>query len=420
MECPYQQQASDRFVCPQCGDVRTKRVRRNCPAAHRGLGDTIARLLRALGVKKHCAPCEKRRAALNWLFPYRADRWQTRIAHAAQIAADIPRWLVGRPARRPRILHVCRTLGTACGVANFARNLHDAALCAGASIDSLRHASGGEVGQYDVALIQHEHAFYLRHPEVLEQLSQQLEAVGVPRVLLLHSPVAEFDRLADAYVVMCDGMVETSLPVYRLPHPAHVLPAADRRRLREHLGLDRHRLLLGSHGFITPSRRFAAFVERLAPVCRSIGGALLLAVADHARSGRAMQDARERLLRAARRHSDCVVLVQGFRPADDVNLLMQACDLVWCWTSVRSRPYASGVASDLYGSGTRLVVPGKQQHAAVLGRPNVVAGPDEFEPFADLLEELLRGGEQPRHDPRDLSWETQLPGLLDFLAGIAK
>ena len=36
-----------------------------------GLGDTIQRMTNALGVKKPCAPCRKRREMLNQKFPYK-------------------------------------------------------------------------------------------------------------------------------------------------------------------------------------------------------------------------------------------------------------------------------------------------------------------------------------------------------------
>jgi hypothetical protein len=37
----------------------------------KGLGDTIQRVTKALGVKKPCTPCQKRRDFLNQKFPYR-------------------------------------------------------------------------------------------------------------------------------------------------------------------------------------------------------------------------------------------------------------------------------------------------------------------------------------------------------------
>lgn len=52
------------FACPQ-GKPFTKRE----PAPSRGLGDTIARITKAVGIKP-CGGCQKRRAMLNALVPY--------------------------------------------------------------------------------------------------------------------------------------------------------------------------------------------------------------------------------------------------------------------------------------------------------------------------------------------------------------
>jgi len=44
---------------------------RNCPGApSRGLGDTIAKFTKVLGIKK-CRGCKKRQKLLNKLFPYK-------------------------------------------------------------------------------------------------------------------------------------------------------------------------------------------------------------------------------------------------------------------------------------------------------------------------------------------------------------
>ena len=67
------------WQCQQCGwayarkgkpILSDKPPRRNCPKApSRGLGDTIAKITRAVGIRP-CSGCKKRQAALNRRFPY--------------------------------------------------------------------------------------------------------------------------------------------------------------------------------------------------------------------------------------------------------------------------------------------------------------------------------------------------------------
>ena len=62
MDCIFTK-TEDGFFCNNCGVVRRKATRRNC-GLKKGLGDTVARITKAVGVKP-CSPCQKRRAKLN-------------------------------------------------------------------------------------------------------------------------------------------------------------------------------------------------------------------------------------------------------------------------------------------------------------------------------------------------------------------
>lgn len=75
MECPFQLNDDGLWHCPQCNKPHPiksdKPPRRKCPKApSRGLGDTIAKITRAIGLKT-CGGCKKRQRRLNQRFPYR-------------------------------------------------------------------------------------------------------------------------------------------------------------------------------------------------------------------------------------------------------------------------------------------------------------------------------------------------------------
>jgi len=60
-----------KYKCPHCGLTRPRPFRHNCPnAPSRGLGDTVAKVTRKLGIKP-CAGCKKRQELLNRLVPYK-------------------------------------------------------------------------------------------------------------------------------------------------------------------------------------------------------------------------------------------------------------------------------------------------------------------------------------------------------------
>lgn len=71
MDCPQELQPDGTYKCPQCGWTYHKLVRRNCPKApSRGLGDTIAKLTRKIGITP-CRGCRDRQKKLNELIPYK-------------------------------------------------------------------------------------------------------------------------------------------------------------------------------------------------------------------------------------------------------------------------------------------------------------------------------------------------------------
>lgn len=414
-DCVYEQQADDRYVCRQCGDVRTRPVRRNCRRkGARGVGDTIARALASLGfTKTENCQCDQRQAALNRLLPYSPAAWRARTRAVIAAAADLPAWLIGANRRPPRVLQIAPTLGAACGIANFAQNLHDAASCENLPIET-HLAAPAELAGYDVALIQHERSFYCRSPRVLERQARRLEAAGIRRVAFIHS-ATNLDHMVDAYLTMAPGMVETEKPVHTIDLPAYSAPPIDRQAARREVGLAAYDLIVGAHGFLTPARRFDAIVRRLAPAAAARNGALILAVSTHAKAGPAHQAATDRLITEALRWPN-VYIAHGFHARETINALMQLCDLAVCWTDVESRPYGSAVASDLYGTGVRLIAADKIQHRAVIGRPNVVAAPEGLADFLDVVvAEMAAGPPWPRHDPTPLSWPAAIVPLFDFL-----
>ena len=69
------------WTCTQCGWTYARRgepimsekpPRRNCPQTKsRGLGDTVAKMTKAVGIKP-CGGCRKRQEWLNKAWPYRS------------------------------------------------------------------------------------------------------------------------------------------------------------------------------------------------------------------------------------------------------------------------------------------------------------------------------------------------------------
>lgn len=310
------------------------------------------------------------------------------------------------------ILQISKTQGTDCGLSLFAKNLETQMQHSGIETTTVTSLHPGS--QADLILLHH-HEELISNEEVVE-LARNVPA---PLVLFAHSEgVDSLCGHVDGRVAMCPGMIgPTDTPTHVFSHPAWVpTHLEDRGALREEFGLPKHRLVVGTHGFLKFERQFAEIVEALLPEVRRNDWFIKLLVSPWRLDSPGLIDRLE-TLRAE--NPDHFRYEYAFFDMVELNRRLQACDLLWCWTEVPSSPYASGVASDQYASGTRLLVAAKQQHGHILGLPNVVTAPGTFAPFVDSLLTELREGSRQRHDPAPVSWDNCIHGFAAFLRNLA-
>jgi SAM-dependent methyltransferase len=308
-----------------------------------------------------------------------------------------------------RIHHVATSLGRNCGVALFAQRLTAALRHVGAEV----HLDSQLIPDptADVVLVQHEWAIVAR-----DSLTSLRRTCRAPVVVLPHTADgAELADCADAFITLNDRVLSpTPKPSLQIHHPSYV-PArrADRAELKRELGLTRQPVVIGTGGFLLEHRHFAAAVARLLPAARAHGWLISVTAADHASTPDWM---REELAAYAEAYPDHVRFTNRLLPDEELSRHWQACDLLWCWTALPDEAsYASGVAADMYGSGTRLVIADKAQHAAVLGRPNVVKAPPDLDATMCLVEEQARAGNSTRHDPDPTGWTAAAQRIVEFL-----
>jgi hypothetical protein len=231
-----------------------------------------------------------------------------------------------------------------------------------------------------------------------------------------------FTEDVDAFVSLCNGMVDTDIPQIVLPHPGWQAPLLDRAGLKMQFGWSAYSCVIGTNGFITPTRQYVEVVSRLIEFAVEQNVLIFVACPRHSSHDRHPEHVRqEKLLRCiSREYPKNLQLEREYLDQGILNLRLQACDLLWCWTSGASSPYGSGTCSDQYASGTRLVVTDKQQHSQVLGLPNIVLGSTDLEKFVTELKYEVLDRNFARHDPSSLSWETFSIALRDFLMSVPK
>ena len=317
-----------------------------------------------------------------------------------------------------QIVQVSPTHGERCGVGIFGATLEKYLCLRGYDVLTLRDLSDFDC---DLLLVQHQWSLYDDR-----KLSAFLGRIQHPTVFIAHSGgVEKYDGLVTAFASMGPRMIgDTKSPVVYGRVPAFVpsrLSARD--ELRRSLDLPLDRTILGTSGFMLESRQFEAVLELLLPSVSASNAFVYLVCTPWMRDSPRV---RKQLLAFEREFSNCFQFNREFLSPQGLNLRLQACDLLWCWTGRKSRPYSSGALADQYGSGTRIFASDREQHAPFLSLPNVITGASELNGFVTgLLAEMAQvrdanaSGRVMRHDPSPVAWGEFMDVFCGLFRGIA-
>lgn len=286
------------------------------------------------------------------------------------------------PAKTRPLIQVCPSIHRKCGVGNYAKYLLSAMQSSGAAISTVEQVP---VNSDADLLVQHE--FGLLDTAQLRKALQQHRG----RVFLFaHSRDADrhFSDLVAAYITFCEGMTASGTRQLVLPHPGwQRVPLLDRAALKSHLGWTKYRGVIGTNGFIRPSRRYDEIARQLIGFARRENILLrVICPRHHTHDDRpGYRDQEFRLQALAQEYPQHLQLETQFLDHDELNRRFQACDLTWGWTKTPSSPYGSGTSSDQYGSGTRMIVADKLQLKHVLQLPHTMAVIGNAEEFVGIL-----------------------------------
>jgi hypothetical protein len=266
----------------------------------------------------------------------------------------------------------------------------------------------------DVTIVQHEWGLFRA-----EDLHCFCEQSSTPVVIFAHSGgVESLAATADGTIAMHRGIVALiEGPTLVIPHPAWIpRELQDRRQLRERFGLGDRSFVVGSSGFISGFRQFPEILSRLLPVIRDADGCVELM---SSRCGGPWCSEWERiepeLDQLRQEYPKHFRYEGGFLSHEELNLRLQACDLLWCFTNRASSAYASGVAADHYASGTMMVLADVEQHRDIIKRRGTVAAPADLHGFVETLLTTIRDRRFQRHDPEAYSWLTASHDIIEFL-----
>ena len=309
----------------------------------------------------------------------------------------------------------CSSWGQRCGISVYSRRLRD-------HLNRLPDVEAfvfveEPTQDYDIISIQYEPG--IMPPERLRYFLSRFS--NVPVVITAHH-----NRYIEAFQAIVDGIVfhdESQLPsdlwqgCYRIiPHPAIVFPKKDKRQLRKKYGLPEDKIIIGTAGFITGTGKKLPVI--IAEILKRMDDSMFLYCitsfwkgGDFGRYTQMMNVAR--LLNKAHQ----IRIDTDFVLDEILNEKMQACDLLFAWniTGPNDKGSQSGIAADMYGSYTKLIVKDSPHYSFIKKQEGVLVGRPNAEDFAeDVIRAVKEEDLNDVPDPKWLSWEEKVKDYKDY------
>jgi len=311
----------------------------------------------------------------------------------------------------------CSSYGQRCGISTYAIRLNNALNKVGVQSHIFI-----ENPHEDVDVISYQYEPGILHPQILysytRKFIEQLAVVTAHHTRGLAPLYPALDGVVfhdESQIIKEEG--EPWEGGYRIiPHPALVFPKKDKAQLRKKYGLPEDKLIIGTAGFIAGTGKQLPLI--LVPLLKYLEDDMYLyfitSMWKAGDLGRYTQ-----IMRLVKKYGaeDSFRIDTEFVEDESLNEKMQACDLLFAWniTGPNDRGSQSGIAADMYGSYTKLIVKDSPHYSFIKRQEGVLVGPPDPIDFAKAV---IRAAKQEDlddvPDPTWLSWDNQVKNYVDF------
>jgi len=304
-----------------------------------------------------------------------------------------------------KILQICPSLGLKCGVNFFSNNLEKylSEYC-----DVITREKAESLEKFDSCIIH-----YIKKIEKEEVKNIQKK---VNTFLFMHHSRKEEDIIEGKYITLHEGAIilsEENRTRYKnlvIPHPCFTTNMLNRESLKEKFGF-KNKIVVGTCGFINQKRKLFEICSQL---IKNLDDRYVINLSCCKHS---LWDSKKILSSLKKLPKNRLRIISSELSHIEINEQMQMCDITWCWTDAVQENYGSGVASDLYGSGTKMVIQDRPQHKHVIGRKhNVIITENDFSQFMKVLIRECLSMRYPRIIDESISWQEISKKIFKFTA----
>lgn len=289
-----------------------------------------------------------------------------------------------------KLLQICPSLNKSCGVRFFSENLHHfiSNYCEVQTVSEVSHPK--ILNKFDSCII--------HYTNKISKIKAQEIQKNIKTFLFLHNTKNNKDLIKGNYFIL-NKLAKTNHKNYLIPHPCYTEKIQERFELKKEKKLE-SKIIIGTCGFYSEYRK-------LFEICKFLIDNLderyfiYLSCTPHFKWNSS------KIINKLKKISEKRIFINEKQLSHkEINHNMQMCDLVWCWTSSPLNNYGSGVASDLYGSGTKMIVQQKPQHEHIIDRrKNVIKTENNFSSFLEIMLKESLSCQFEREIDNSISWQ---------------
>ncbi|MBE3094323.1 MAG: hypothetical protein IMZ52_04770 [Actinobacteria bacterium] len=203
-----------------------------------------------------------------------------------------------------------------------------------------------------------------------------------------------------------------------IPHPALVFPKKDKMELRKKLKLPEDKKIVGTAGFICGTGKELSMM--INPLINALQkDEFLYFITSFWKGGDMGELDRIQSVVNKAGKQDNFRIDTDFVSDEELNEKMQACDLLFAWNTMehgKHKGSQSGIAPDMYGSRTKLIVKDGPHYSYVASLPSVLKGRSPAGEFVEDVFKALRTEDlmNTGNVPEPISWEILVKKYCEY------
>jgi len=202
-----------------------------------------------------------------------------------------------------------------------------------------------------------------------------------------------------------------------IPHPALVYPKKDKKKLRKKYNLPDDKVIIGTAGFIVGTGK--EIPNMVNNILRGMNDDEFLYSITSSWKGGDWGKISKTMKKAKGTGKENQFRMDSDFVSDEVlNEKMQCCDILWAWNNMyygQQKGSQSGIAADMYGSYTKLIVKDGPHYSFIGSQDKVLVGRPQPEDFAEDVLKVARNEDlKDIQNPEFLSWQKQILNYVEY------